>query len=110
MLKMFRSNFFRIVAFALFIFLLIYYTFVYINTVRIEEVISETENALYYYQSEIDTLNAAIDSGEAEAYDAVIKESLEMQLTLSEETLKEFKEGNWDVSFRKRNSISRERL
>ena len=97
MKKVFTSNLFRIMLLAFCFFIIAYYIFVHINTVKVEELISEKESDIHRNQQAIQRIKDSIDSSDSNS-----KKGLESDLEFQEEwnekdeiTLKAFQENDW---------------
>lgn len=94
--KIFHSNFFRFML--LFLFILVYFTYVYIHTVRLDELISEEEHKLSGQLEVLKELEKRVDSGELEKDNREYieeKELLEKDVEESKKKIKAYKEEDW---------------
>ena len=97
MTKIIRSNFFRIMLLALCTFIVAYYAFVYMNTTRVEEVITEEEEHVQMSNEQLQLLRESLDSSDGNE-----KKRIENELEFSENwskeveiTLKAYQEKDW---------------
>ena len=97
MKKVFTSNLFRILLLAFCVFIIAYYIFVHINTVKVEELISEKESDIHRNQIATQRIKDSIESSDSNS-----KKGLESDLEFQEEwnekdeiTLKAFQENDW---------------
>ncbi|MFS0690236.1 hypothetical protein AB1K89_13465 [Sporosarcina sp. 179-K 8C2 HS] len=62
-IKAFKSMFFKVILLAFTIFIIAYYAYVYMNTTRVEDLLTESEDSLFRVQSELEELEASVASG-----------------------------------------------
>ena len=95
--KAFRATFFRIMLLALLLFIIAYYVFVYINTIRTDDLVWEWESLMHGFHQQIEELYDSIDSSDVEV-DHGVEEDIEFWENFAakhERLLNAYREEDW---------------
>ena len=84
MKKIVKSNFFRIILLGFCIFIVAYYVFIYLNTMRVEDLIVEAESTVQRNNENLERLSDSLDASDEQG-----KKQIESELEFWEEWSKE---------------------
>ena len=80
MTKIVKSNFFRIILLGFCIFIVAYYVFIYLNTMRVEDLIVDAESTVQWHNDYLDRLRDSLDASDEQG-----KKQIENDLEFWEE-------------------------
>lgn len=97
MSKIFKAKLFRILTLIFLLFMIAYYAFVYINTIRVEEIVLEMEDRVHSSQEQLQEMKDAIDVEEGDG-DSGMQQELEFFaefIKKDELGLQAYEKGDW---------------